>query len=217
MDQYSETVASRTIEPIRAENVIDFLARANEVRDRWFAKDEIWGLGFAATNAPTGRCALSSIDYMGDTQTSKETASKTKSARSLSFVHQRSPKLLAQVATNGNGISSCNTLVPRRDCWRGDGALIGLYFAVKDNPGFYDTAVRMLDQCDLNSEVIQKVEVIPPTAVRVNLCDVNRLMPWLPKSRTTGTEEQPARCLGYRCACARRSQSNRTPSIFALG
>jgi hypothetical protein len=31
-----------------------------------------------------------------------------------------------------------------------EGALIGLFFAVKDNPGFYPAAVWVLDAWDLN-------------------------------------------------------------------
>ncbi len=49
-----------------------------------------------------------------------------------------------------------------------EGSLLGLYFAVKDNPGYYDAAVWMLDPYQLNRQVIRKEEVIPPSAPNVS-------------------------------------------------
>lgn len=44
------------------------------------------------------------------------------------------------------------------------GALIGLYFAVKDNNGFSDAAVWVLDPFQLNRQISGIDEVIPPSA-----------------------------------------------------
>ncbi len=43
-----------------------------------------------------------------------------------------------------------------------EGALIGLYFAVRDNQGYQDAAVWMLDAWWLNETVIHRSEVLPP-------------------------------------------------------
>ncbi|MGD1020600.1 MAG: FRG domain-containing protein [Verrucomicrobiia bacterium] len=59
------------------------------------------------------------------------------------------------------------------------GALIALYFAVRDNPGFYDAAVWVLDPYELNKHVIGKDEVIPPSA-NVDLADKKIVDRWLP-------------------------------------
>jgi hypothetical protein len=59
------------------------------------------------------------------------------------------------------------------------GALIGLYFAVRDNPGFYDAAVWMLDPYELNHRVFGRDEVIPPSA-NVNRHDKELMKRWLP-------------------------------------
>jgi hypothetical protein len=61
-----------------------------------------------------------------------------------------------------------------------EGALLGLYFAVKDNPGFYDAAVWVLDPFELNIRAINREEVIPPSATGVVPKDKRRVDPWLP-------------------------------------
>jgi len=61
-----------------------------------------------------------------------------------------------------------------------DGALIGLYFAVKDSTREHDAAVWVLDPYELNSQTIGKEEVIPPSAPGVALGDKKLVKPWLP-------------------------------------
>jgi len=61
-----------------------------------------------------------------------------------------------------------------------EGALLGLYFAVKSNPGFYDAAVWILDPYELNRRAIGKEEVIPPSATGVHRTDKRLVDPWLP-------------------------------------
>jgi len=58
--------------------------------------------------------------------------------------------------------------------------LIALYFAVRDNPGYYDSAVWMLDPYEMNYRVIKRDEVIAPSAPGTLERDVRRVMPWLP-------------------------------------
>jgi hypothetical protein len=60
-----------------------------------------------------------------------------------------------------------------------DGALIGLYFAVRDNPGYFDAAVWILDPWWLNRLVLHKNEVIPPGASGLWKKDEKRYRPWL--------------------------------------
>lgn len=61
-----------------------------------------------------------------------------------------------------------------------EGALLALYFAVRDNPGHYDSAVWVLDPHRLNERSIRKDEVIPPSAHGVSAGDRRRVKPWLP-------------------------------------
>jgi len=59
--------------------------------------------------------------------------------------------------------------------------VIALYFAVRDNPGYYDSAVWMLDPYELNRRVISKKEIIAPSASGANPRDTKRVAPWLPE------------------------------------
>ena len=61
-----------------------------------------------------------------------------------------------------------------------EGALLGLYFAVKDNPGYYDAAVWMLDPYEMNRHVLGKDIVIPPSAANIKPADKRLVKPWLP-------------------------------------
>ena len=58
---------------------------------------------------------------------------------------------------------------------------IALYFAVRDNPGHYDSAVWTLDPYRLNERVTKKDEVISPSACGANLRDLARVASWLPE------------------------------------
>ncbi|HVZ82371.1 MAG TPA: FRG domain-containing protein [Terracidiphilus sp.] len=59
--------------------------------------------------------------------------------------------------------------------------VIALYFAVRDNPGHYDSAVWMLDPYELNRRVARKNEVVSPSAQGVSKSDSRRVAPWLPE------------------------------------
>ena len=53
-------------------------------------------------------------------------------------------------------------------------------WTVKDNPGFYDAAVWVLDPFDLNRRAIGREEVIPPSASGVLPGEKRLVDPWLP-------------------------------------
>lgn len=57
---------------------------------------------------------------------------------------------------------------------------IALYFAVRDNPGYYDSAVWMLNPYMLNERVVRKEDVISPSAPGANPKDSAKVAPWLP-------------------------------------
>jgi hypothetical protein len=61
-----------------------------------------------------------------------------------------------------------------------DGALIGLHFALRENLGFTDAAVWMLDPYWLNKRVLRREEIISPGASGALREDRNQLRPWLP-------------------------------------
>src|SRR5271166_2022212 len=57
---------------------------------------------------------------------------------------------------------------------------IALYFALRDNRGYYDSAVWMLDPYKLNERVVKNEEVVSPGAIGVSRADLKRVLPWLP-------------------------------------
>jgi hypothetical protein len=61
-----------------------------------------------------------------------------------------------------------------------EGALIGLYFAVRDNPGFFDACVWVLDPYTMNDHNIGKWEVLPPSSIGLSSQERKLLAPWLP-------------------------------------
>jgi hypothetical protein len=62
-----------------------------------------------------------------------------------------------------------------------DGALIALYFVVKDNPGSSPAAVWALDPYELNRQVIGREEVLAPSAAGIPDDDRMLVKLWLPK------------------------------------
>jgi FRG domain/SET domain len=61
-----------------------------------------------------------------------------------------------------------------------DSALLGLYYAVKDNNGLHDSAVWVLDPWWLNGRVLGEAEVLPPASFGLVKADEKRYRPWLP-------------------------------------
>jgi hypothetical protein len=77
-----------------------------------------------------------------------------------------------------------------------DGALIGLYFAVRQNRGCHDAAVWMLDPWWLNGKSTGIEEVVLPGDPEILPRDKRRVDPWLPKrfeaGRSRGMPNRPA-------------------------
>ena len=91
-----------------------------------------------------------------------------------------------------------------------EGALLGLYFAVKDNPGYYDAIVWVLDPFELNKRAIGKAEIMPPSATGVHWADQKLVAPWLPPrfKNMVGLPEEPLAL--YPTHIARRISSQRS-------
>jgi hypothetical protein len=68
-----------------------------------------------------------------------------------------------------------------------EGSLIGLYFAVKDNPGYYDAAVWVLDPYELNKfkPIVGKNNVYAPNSCVTPKDHKKTLKRWLPELNQT--------------------------------
>jgi hypothetical protein len=60
-----------------------------------------------------------------------------------------------------------------------DGALLGLFFAVRGNEGYHDAAVWVLEPWELNKKVVNKREVLPPGEPGITSEDRKRYDRWL--------------------------------------
>ncbi len=73
------------------------------------------------------------------------------------------------------------------------GALIALFFAVRNNPGHYDAAVWALDPYELNKQTFGVPETIAPSACGISSHERKRLEKWLPPrfKKTASLPQQP--------------------------
>ncbi len=62
-----------------------------------------------------------------------------------------------------------------------EGALIALYFAVREKPGYHHAAVWVVNPWKLNRKVVHKFEVVPPGDPGTTDEDRRRYDPWLPE------------------------------------
>jgi len=96
-----------------------------------------------------------------------------------------------------------------------EGALLGLYFSVRGNPGYYDSVVWALDPYGLNEKSIRRSEVIPPSATGVDPKDKKLVNPWLPTRFKGGIAALPEGPIAvFPTHIARRISSQR--SCFTL-
>lgn len=72
-----------------------------------------------------------------------------------------------------------------------EGALLGLYFAVRDHKGNHDAAVWALDPWWLNRLIIRKGDVIPVGDPGVSAHDASRVKRWLPERFPQRTARLP--------------------------
>ncbi len=169
----------------QAQSVIEFLSWAKRIRERWFDGQEIgWGPWFRGHAKANWRlCPKLYRDYGGYAAVRR---SKTEDEIREEFI-KRAPILSASLPTGDEKIAEWDWYfrmqhfgTPTRLLDWTEGALIALYFAVKDNPGFYDAAVWALDPFELNKRVFDKDYITLPSANGVTAAARKKVEPWLP-------------------------------------
>ena len=168
---------------MKAESVREFLTRVEEVREAFeFEQDDVWGPWFRGQQRHYWRLNPKLYrDYGGFGNVKKDHLEDE--IREEFIV--RAPAL-SETRPASNDDWEWYFLMqhfgtPTRLLDWTEGALLALYFAVKDNRGFYDAAVWAFDPYALNKEAIGKEEVIPPSATGVHKDDKELIDPWLPK------------------------------------
>jgi hypothetical protein len=159
-------------------SVAKFLSLVGEIRAAWdFKRDDVGGPWFRGHQRKHWRL-LPSL------------------AREQCFDRRTEDEIREQFAVRAPALSRFETLptndwdlyflmqhhgAPTRLLDWTESPAIALYFAVRDNPGYYDSSVWMLDPYELNRRVAKKAEVISPSAIGANPIDIKRVKPWLPK------------------------------------
>ncbi len=196
----------------KPENVSQFLEQISEVRDHLgFAKDDPWGPWFRGQQRHYWSLLPKLYrDYGGYANVKRD---RIEDEIREEFI-VRAP-ILSDTKPAGNDDWEWYFLMqhfgtPTRLLDWTEGALLGLYFAVKDNPGFYDAAVWVLDPFELNKRAIRKEEVIPPSTTGVLPSDKRRVDPWLP-ARFKNMAGMPRRPIAvYPTHIARRISTQRS-------
>jgi hypothetical protein len=180
---------------MKAESVSEFLARVAEARHVFeFDKDDVWGPWFRGQQRQYWQLNPKLYrDYGGFAKVKRDHLEDE--VREEFIV--RAPALSeTQPASNDDWewyFLMQHFGTPTRLLDWTEGALLALYFAVKDNHGFYDAAVWALDPYALNKRAIGKSEVIPPSATGLHADDKKLVDPWLPPrfKNMAGLPEKP--------------------------
>lgn len=161
-----------------ATNVSDFLKLVSDLREKWFPQERTWGPWFRGHSVSSWPLRPKLYRY---TPTERNVRIIEDELRQ-EFI-MRAPSLTTEKVVNAwdwyfvMQHSGCPT---RLVDWT-EGALIALYFAVRDGGTGSDAAVWAIDPWWLNKRVVGEREVIAPGAEGgLFSADAQRYAPWLP-------------------------------------
>lgn len=162
-------------------SVSEFVDFVVSLRQEWFEADDAWGPLFRGQKkASWSLCPSLYRDY-GDFDTLQKNQVEDEIREEFAV---RGP-ILSETGTSSDPWGLYFLMqhfgAPTRLLDWTEGALIALYFAVRDNPGLYDAAVWALDPYKLNDGAIQRGEIYAPNDPGLPARDKNRVAPWLPE------------------------------------
>ncbi len=160
----------------------DYIGITSQIRDEWFPEEKTWTPWFRGQTCADWKLIPSLYRYWRRPKT------VTKGVRNLEDELRQEFMVRAPSFTSAHPQSSWSwyflmqhSLVPTRLLDWTEGALVALYFAVRDNNGECDAAAWALDPWWLNKEVLGRSEVYCPEAtVGMAPEDASRYDPWLP-------------------------------------
>jgi hypothetical protein len=177
-------------EPIRAESISQFLEIVIKYRDTWFPDELTWGPWFRGQRSANWDLKPSFYRYAAPKKSQTEGERDLDDELQQEFI-MRAPSLTEVRPQNPWEwyFMMQHSGAPTRLLDWTEGALIGLYFAVKDNEGTEDAAVWLIDPWWLNQRVVFQSEVIPPAAT-VGMADedAKRYTSWLPQRFAAGSD-----------------------------
>jgi hypothetical protein len=169
--------------PTAVENIADFVALAVQLKNEWFPRETTWGPWFRGH---------ADADWKLAPKLYRAAAPK----RGIRIIEDeirqefmmRAPSLTDKGPQNTWEwyFTMQHSGAPTRLLDWTEGALIALYFAVRDSKGEKDAAIWVLDPWWLNKRVVGEREVVPPGAeIGISSQDANRYSAWLPDRYST--------------------------------
>jgi hypothetical protein len=172
----------------KAENLSEFVSVVATVRDRWFDEEHPWGPWFRGQQRASWGLLPKLFRGFGDYRRIKKDEIEDEIREEFAA---RAPILSETRLAGSNSwgwyFQMQHFGAPTRLLDWTEGAHIALYFAVRDNPGYYDAAVWVLDPYELNRRAIGREEVIPPSEPNLRKRDRRVVDPWLPQRFDPGT------------------------------
>jgi hypothetical protein len=167
---------------LTAESVSEFAGIVAKVRREWFDEEDHWGPWFRGQQRASWSLIPKLFREYGSAQRIRTDGLEDEICEEFAT---RAPVLSGAGALGGNPWEWYFLMqhfgAPTRLLdWTG-GALIALYFAVRDNPGFYNAAVWALDPFELNRRVTGRDYLVSPNQPEVNLRNMREVAPWLPQ------------------------------------
>jgi hypothetical protein len=191
-----------------SETVSEFIKCATDIRNEWHEEDDRWGPWFRGQQrSQWGLSPKLYRDYgkHSDLQDVEDEIREEFDVRAPIL----SETALASGAWERYFLMQHFGAPTRLLDWT-EGALIALYFAVRDNPGYWDAAVWVLDPYGLNGRVIGREEVICPSESSATKRDLKRVAPWLPIKFGQGPKIPRAPLAVYPTHTVRRISSQRS-------
>jgi FRG domain len=164
-----------------SESVSEFVKCAASIREDWFGDDDCWGPLFRGQQRASWGLSPKLYRDFGDYKYLKK--------------YEVEDEIREEFAARAPILSESRTAAdpwewyflmqhfgaPTRLLDWTEGALIALYFAVRDHPGLYDAAVWVLDPFRLNGRAINREEIYAPSESGLPARDLRRVAPWLPE------------------------------------
>jgi hypothetical protein len=165
----------------KAESLSEFASTVAALRSRWFKEEDPWGPWFRGQQRDSWCLRPKILRGYG----SYRTIRKDRVEDEIREEFQTRAPVLSHTPLTGIDrwdwyFQMQHFGAPTRLLDWTDGAQIALYFAVRENPGYFDAAVWVLDPYELNRRAIGREEVIPPSEPGVTGRDRRLIDPWLP-------------------------------------